>query len=109
VKPGVGGSVARPGEAGKVGLFDIELESRVTGRIVAPLKKGELEEDFGECGVRGLRPSLLWAPGVRGDEIFAAACRVDELRSKFGPMACLEGIVEYGSVESGNVEGVEYE
>jgi hypothetical protein len=59
VKPGVGGSVAIPGDAGKVGLFETELESCVTGRMVAPLKNGELEEDLGECGVRGLRPSEL--------------------------------------------------
>lgn len=60
VKPGVGGSAEMVvGEAGKEGLLGVGFESCVTGRIVAPLKNGELEEDFGECGVNGLRPSEL--------------------------------------------------
>jgi hypothetical protein len=98
VKPGVGGSVAAPGEEGKAGLSEVWFESCVTGRIVAPLKNCELDEDLGECGVRGLRPSELWAAGDSG-EFFAPACRVDGLRSKFGMIECLEGILAIACVE----------
>jgi hypothetical protein len=41
------------------GLLPLLLESWVTGRMVEPLRNGELEEDFGERGVKGLRPSEL--------------------------------------------------
>jgi hypothetical protein len=41
------------------GLLPLLLESWVTGRMVAPLRNGELEDDFGERGVKGLRPSEL--------------------------------------------------
>lgn len=61
---------------------------------MVPLVKGELAEDLGERGVRGLSPSELWAPGDRGDEIFELACRVRELRSKFGRVDCLNGIFD---------------
>lgn len=95
MKPGVGGSAAaRLGETGNVGLFDLLFDSWVTGRIVAPLKKGELDEDLGERGVRGLGPSELWAPGVSGDEIFAFACKVEVLRSKLGTVEFLDGILD---------------
>lgn len=94
VKPGVGGSAARLGETGMVSLSDLLLDSCVTGRMVAPLKKGELDGDLGERGVRGLAPSELWAPGVSGDEIFAFVCRVEVLRSKFGTVDCRDGIFE---------------
>ena len=94
VRPGVDGWGARPGEVGKVGLFDLLLlESWVTGRMVAPLKNGELEEDLGERGVRGLGPSELWAPGVSGEAIFTFVWSVAELRSKLGPVDCLDGIL----------------
>lgn len=65
VSPGVVGSAAesaaeRPGDFGiVVGLVGFWLESWVTGRMVAPLEKGELDEDLGERGVRGLSPSEL--------------------------------------------------
>lgn len=95
VKPGVGGSAVRPGDTGARSLSDLLLDSCVTGRMVAPLKKGGLEGDLGERGVRGLGPSELWAPGVSGDEIFALfVCRVEVLRSKFGTVDCLDGILE---------------
>lgn len=71
VTPGLLGSAVL-GETGKTGLVDLLLKSWVTGRMVAPLVKGELEEDLGERGVRGLGPSELWAPGVSGDEIFVS-------------------------------------
>lgn len=94
VRPGVDGWGARPGEVGKVGLFDLLLlESWVTGRMVAPLKNGELEEDLGERGVRGLGPSELWAPGVSGEAIFTFVWSVAELRSKLGTVDCLDGIL----------------
>lgn len=65
--PGVVGSAVAsvdsagkvPGETGDVGLVALLLESWVTGRMVAPLKRGELEADLGERGVKGLRPSEL--------------------------------------------------
>ena len=106
VIPGVAGSAgAIPGEvAGNVGLLDLLFESCVTGLIVAPLKKGELDDDLGERGVRGLGPSELWAPGVSGDEIFASACRVEVLRSKFGTVDCLVGILSVNRGSAGDPE-----
>lgn len=65
VRPGVDGSgpssvAERPGDLGAItGLLPLLLESWVTGRMVAPLRNGELEADFGERGVKGLRPSEL--------------------------------------------------
>lgn len=59
---------------------------------MVPLKKGELEDDLGERGVRGLSPSELWPPGDSGDEIFAFVCREKELRSKLGTAECRDGI-----------------
>lgn len=92
--PGVVGSPVeeRLGETGNVGLLDLVLESCVTGRMVVPLKKGELDEDLGERGVRGLSPSELWPPGDSGDEIFTFVCRENELRSKLGTAECRDGI-----------------
>lgn len=67
----------------------------MTGRMVVlfPLEKGELEEDLGERGVRGLGPSELWALGDSGDEIFKFVCRENELRSKLGTAECRDGIL----------------
>jgi hypothetical protein len=94
VRPGVLGSAAVSGETGKIGLVDLLLRSCVTGRMVVPLVKGELEEeDLGERGVRGLGPSELWAPGDSGEEIFGFECRVRELRSKFGTADFRNGIL----------------
>lgn len=93
VRPGVRGSAVVLGETGKIGLVDLLLKSCVTGRIVVPLVKGELSEDLGERGVRGLGPSELWAPGDSGDEIFEFESRVRELRSKFRTVDCLSGIL----------------
>lgn len=65
VSPGVVGSVAESTAEGlgKVGIVvgpvGFWLESWVTGRMVAPLEKGELDEDLGESGVRGLGVSEL--------------------------------------------------
>jgi hypothetical protein len=64
VRPGVEGSgavsvVKLPGEGGIVGLVALALDSCVTGRMVAPLKNGELDPDFGDFGVKGLSPSEL--------------------------------------------------
>lgn len=64
VNPGVEGSVfgsavERPGEVGIIGLVGLLVESWVTGRMVAPLKNGELDTDLGERGVKGLGPSEL--------------------------------------------------
>jgi hypothetical protein len=73
--------------------------------MVAPLKNGELEEDLGECGVRGLRPSELWAPGVKGEEVFPPAWRVDELKSRVGTVECLEGILALFGVGSESARG----
>ena len=77
-----------------MGLWDLVLESCVTGRMVVlfPLKNGELDEDLGERGVRGLGPSELWALGDSGDEIFKFVCREKELRSKLGTAECRDGI-----------------
>ena len=103
--PGVAGSAeVMPGEASNVGLFDLLFESCVTGLIVAPLKNGELDDDFGDRGVRGLGPSELWAPGVSGDEIFASACRVEVLRSKLGTVDCLDGILGVNRGSAGDPE-----
>lgn len=57
----------------------------MTGRIVAPLKSGELDADLGERGVKGVGPSELWSPGVTGDETFSFFDSVlHELRSRLG-------------------------
>lgn len=64
VRPGVEGSgavsaVRLPDEGGIVGLVALVLESWVTGRMVVPLKNGELDPDLGDRGVKGLSPSEL--------------------------------------------------
>src|SRR3954471_20332836 len=93
VIPGVVGSVGTvPGETGSVGLVALP-ESCVTGRIVAPLNNGELDADLGERGVKGLSPSGLWSPGVRGDEIFPFFVSIlNELRSRWGTVECRFGM-----------------
>lgn len=86
VIPGVVGS-AEPvsGESGRIGLVALLSESCMTGRIVAPLKSGELDADLGERGVKGVGPSELWSPGVTGDETFSFFDSVlHELRSRLG-------------------------
>lgn len=77
-----------------VGLVGFCVESWVTGRMVAPLKNGELDDDLGERGVRGLCPSELWAPGVRGEEIlplFGSDLR--DLRSRLGTVEFRDGML----------------
>lgn len=100
VRPGVAGSAAdsaadRPGEVGiVVGLVGLLLESWVTGRMVAPLENGELDDDLGERGVRGLAPSELWAPGVRGEvtlPLFVSDLR--DLRSRLGTVEFRDGML----------------
>jgi hypothetical protein len=64
VRPGVEGSGAVSavrflGDVGIVGLVALVFESWVTGRMVAPLKNGELDPDLGDRGVDGLSPSEL--------------------------------------------------
>lgn len=70
------------------------------------MKKGELDEDLGERGVRGLGPSELWPPGDSGDEIFKFVCRENELRSKLGTAECLEGI--FAGVNRGSRGGLRW-
>lgn len=84
--PGVVGSAGPvPGESARVGLVALLSESCATGRIVAPLKSGELDADLGERGVKGLSPSELCSPGVTGDETFSFFDSVfHELRSRLG-------------------------
>ena len=84
--PGVVGSAEPvPGESGRIGLVALLSESCITGRIVAPLKRGELDADLGERGVKGGGPSELWSPGVTGDETFSFFDSVlHELRSRLG-------------------------
>lgn len=100
VRPGVVGSAVdsaaeRPGEVGiVVGLVGFWLESRVTGRMVAPLEKGELDEDLGERGDRELGPSELCAPGDSGEEIlplFVSDLR--DLRSRLGTVEFRDGML----------------
>lgn len=98
VRPGVVGSAADsaaegPGEVGIVGLVAFWLESWVTGRIVAPLKNGELDADLGERGVKGLGPSELWAPGVRGEESLPLfESELSDLRSRSGTVEFRDGM-----------------
>lgn len=99
MSPGVEGSTPgsgaeASGEAGIVGLFTLLFESWVTGRMVAPLKSGELEVDLGDRGVRGLGPSELNAPGDRGEEslpLFESG--LNKLRSRLGTVECRDGIL----------------
>jgi hypothetical protein len=95
VIPGVGGPAgAVCGESEKVGLVAL-FESCVTGRMVAPLKSGELEADLGERGVWGLGPSELWSFGVRGDEILSFFDSIlNELRSRLGTVDARFGMLD---------------
>lgn len=118
VRPGVEGSAAssvaeRPGDLGAiVGLLVLLLESWVTGRIVAPLRNGELEADFGERGVKGLSPSELWAPGERGVDRFPLLkstlsdfrSRLDTVELRDGILAAIEGVPSLRRV-CGKVQG----
>lgn len=90
VRPGVVSSAAvsvfeGPGEAGiVVGLVGLSPESWVTGRIVVPLKSGELDPDLGDRGVKGLSPSELCVPGVAGEESLPLLeSELTDFRSKF--------------------------
>jgi len=77
-----------------VGLVALLSESCVTGRMVAPLKSGELDADLGERGVRGLGPSELWSFGVRGEEILSFLDSVlNELRSRLGTVEVRFGML----------------
>jgi hypothetical protein len=61
--------------------------------MVAPLKRGELDGDLGERGVKGLSPSELW-PGERGDESFPLfKSDLKELKSKLGTVECRDGML----------------
>lgn len=83
-----------PGEAGIVGLFTLLFESWVTGRMVAPLKSGELDVDLGDRGVKGLGPSELKAPGERGEESLPLfEFDLDKLRSSLGTVEFRDGIL----------------
>ena len=96
VIPGVKGSaVAVSGESGRVGLVALLHESCVTGRMVAPLKSGELDADLGERGVRGLSPSELWPFGVSGEETLSFFDSVlNELRSRLGTVELRFGMLD---------------
>lgn len=62
--------------------------------MLAPLKSGELDADLGERGVKGLRPSELWAPGVRGEEILPwFESDLSDLRSKLGTAELRDGML----------------
>lgn len=100
VRPGVEGSgpnsvAERPGDFGAMtGLVDLLLESWVTGRMVAPLRNGELEAVFGERGVNGLSPSELWAPGERGVVNFPLVkSTLSDLRSRLGRVELRDGML----------------
>lgn len=100
VRPGVEGSgpssvAERPGDFGAMtGLVDLLLESWVTGRMVAPLRNGELEAVFGERGVKGLSPSELWAPGERGVVNFPLVkSTLSDLRSRLGRVELRDGML----------------
>lgn len=62
--------------------------------MLAPLKNGELDPDLGERGVKGLRPSELWAPGVRGEEILPVfEPDSSDLRSRLGTVEFRDGML----------------
>lgn len=62
--------------------------------MLAPLKNGELDPDLGERGVKGLRPSELWAPGVRGEEILPLfESDLSDLRSRLGTAEFRDGML----------------
>lgn len=101
--PGVKGSatssvdstVKAPGEAGvAVGLTSLLSESPVTGRMVEPLRNGELDPDLGDRGVKGLCPSELWPPGERGDESLPLfESDLNELTSRVGKVEFRDGML----------------
>lgn len=108
VIPGVKGSaVAVSGESGRVGLVALLHESCVTGRMVAPLKSGELDADLGERGVRGLSPSELWPFGVSGEETLSFFDSVlNELRSRLGTVELRFGMLDDWETRQRVYEGI---
>lgn len=102
VKPGVLGSGSssdgdKAGDLGAiVGLVEAWLESSVTGRMVAPLKNGEVEADRGDRGVSGLRASGLCNPGANEvDILLLLNSTLRDFRSRFGIVELRDGMLGF--------------
>jgi hypothetical protein len=98
VKVGVAGSSWSFGEGGATKENSV-LDRLVTGRIVEPLAKdnGEFGDDFGDRGVKGLRvDSGFKASALCEAGFFNARLKLDVVSSKFGTLACLDGILDVG-------------
>lgn len=66
----------------------------MTGRIVAPLKSGELDSDLGDRGVKGVSPSELCAPGVAGEESLPVfESELTDFSSKLGTLEFRVGML----------------
>jgi hypothetical protein len=92
VKPGVGGPLFSLPINGFAVLGGTRtpsvVECRVTGRIVAPLGKGELGDDFADRGVNGLNDAAL-----KESFFLELLSKFEEIRSRFGRVDCREGIL----------------
>jgi hypothetical protein len=74
------------------------VECRVTGRIVTPLGKGELGDDFAERGGNGLNDTA-----VKESFLFDVLSKLEETKSKFRTVDCLEGILQSGIISIPNL------
>lgn len=85
--------------------FSVLLFDRVTGRIVVPFINGELGDDLGERGVRGLSPSELIAPGVSGVVLLLPGFSKVEPKFRLGTTECLVGILDISGCSAGGRTG----
>jgi hypothetical protein len=95
VKPGVAGSGVWLGDSGVVMVASV-LELLPTGRIVEPLviDIGDDGEDLGDRGERGLSDASGFKPSAFCDSEFHwSLFDLAAVRSKFGTLFCLEGIL----------------
>lgn len=98
VKLGVAGSAGSLGE-GRATKEASVFDRLVTGRMVEPLPNdnGEFGDDIGDRGVRGLRDDSGFNASALCDAGFLSPrLKLDVARSKFGTLACLDGILDLG-------------
>lgn len=88
----MGGSSSPLGEEGTIKALSV-FERRVTGRIVEPFANGELGEDLGERGVRGLSDSTFKPSALCDAGLFKLFLKLEDDKSRLGRVLCLEGIL----------------